>query len=85
MDDFMEATAEAKQGLQEGGIPIGSVLVRMDRFLAEDITSVCKTVILSPTLKSIAYATPVESKGYNSLFHLNALLSLRWGSCPVWD
>jgi len=58
--DFMEAAiAEAKQGLQEGGIPIGSVLVRMDRFLA-DITSVCKTVILSPTLK-IAYATPVES------------------------
>ena len=29
MDDFMEAAiAEAKQGLQEGGIPIGSVLVK---------------------------------------------------------
>ncbi|WP_250121722.1 nucleoside deaminase [Chroococcidiopsis sp. CCMEE 29] len=29
MDDFMEAAiAEAKQGLQEGGIPIGSVIVK---------------------------------------------------------
>lgn len=29
MDDFMEAAiAEAKQGLQEGGIPIGSVLIK---------------------------------------------------------
>lgn len=29
MDDFMQAAiAEAKQGLQEGGIPIGSVLVK---------------------------------------------------------
>jgi len=61
MDDFMEAAiAEAKQGLQEGGIPIGSVLVKDGQVLGRDITSVCKT-ILSPTLKSIAYATPVES------------------------
>lgn len=29
MDDFMEAAiAQAKQGLQEGGIPIGSVLIK---------------------------------------------------------
>lgn len=29
MDDFMqEAISEAKQGLQEGGIPIGSVLIK---------------------------------------------------------
>ncbi len=29
MDDFMEAAiAEARQGLQEGGIPIGSVIVK---------------------------------------------------------
>ncbi len=29
MDDFMqEALSEAKQGLQEGGIPIGSVLIK---------------------------------------------------------
>jgi len=31
-DDFMEAAiTEAKQGLQEGGIPIGSVLVKERR------------------------------------------------------
>lgn len=34
MDDFMEAAiAEAKQGLQEGGIPIGSVLVRRGQII----------------------------------------------------
>ena len=35
MDDFMEAAiAEAKQGLQEGGIPIGSVLVKDGEILS---------------------------------------------------
>ena len=35
VDAFMhEAIAEAKQGLAEGGIPIGSVLVRDDRIIS---------------------------------------------------
>jgi cytosine deaminase len=35
MDQFLEAAiAEAKQGLREGGIPIGSVLVRNGEILA---------------------------------------------------
>lgn len=35
-DDFMEeAIAEAKQGLREGGIPIGSVLVRDGKIIAK--------------------------------------------------
>lgn len=34
MDDFMQvAIAEAKQGLQEGGIPIGSVLIKHGEIL----------------------------------------------------
>ena len=34
MDDFMQAAiAEAKQGLQEGGIPIGSVLIKAGEVL----------------------------------------------------
>ncbi|MFW6264096.1 MAG: nucleoside deaminase [Cyanobacteriota bacterium] len=36
MDEFMkEAIAEAKQGLQEGGIPIGSVLVKDGKILGK--------------------------------------------------
>lgn len=36
MDEFMQtAIAEAQQGLQEGGIPIGSVLVRDDKILGQ--------------------------------------------------
>jgi cytosine/creatinine deaminase len=36
MDSFMEAAiAEARQGLQEGGIPIGSVLVRNGQVIAQ--------------------------------------------------
>lgn len=36
MDEFMQAAiAEAQQGLQEGGIPIGSVLVRDGKILGQ--------------------------------------------------
>ena len=36
MDDFMQAAiSEAKQGLQEGGIPIGSVLVKNGEILGK--------------------------------------------------
>ncbi|WP_041229586.1 nucleoside deaminase [Rippkaea orientalis] len=36
MDEFMKAAiAEAKQGLQEGGIPIGSVLVKGDQIIGK--------------------------------------------------
>lgn len=36
MDDFMqEAISEAKQGLQEGGIPIGSVLIKDGEILGK--------------------------------------------------
>lgn len=36
MDDFMqEAISEAKQGLQEGGIPIGSVLIKDGKILGK--------------------------------------------------
>lgn len=35
MNDYMEAAiAQAKQGLQEGGIPIGSVLVKDEKIIA---------------------------------------------------
>ncbi len=35
MDDFIQAAiAEAKLGLQEGGIPIGSVLIKDDKIIA---------------------------------------------------
>lgn len=36
MDEFMEAAiAQAKQGRQEGGIPIGSILVKDDKILGK--------------------------------------------------
>ena len=36
MDEFMEAAiAQAKQGRQEGGIPIGSVLVKDDKIIGK--------------------------------------------------
>ncbi len=36
MDEFMEAAiAEAKQGLKEGGIPIGSVLVKENKIIGQ--------------------------------------------------
>lgn len=36
MDEFMQAAiAQAKQGLKEGGIPIGSVLVKDDKIIGQ--------------------------------------------------
>jgi len=61
MDDFMEAAiAEAKNKATRRWHSIGSVLVGWTGSWQRHNKRV-KTVILSPTLKSIAYATPVES------------------------
>jgi len=87
MDDFMEAAiAEAKkQGLQEGGIPIGSVLVKDGQVLAEDTTSVHGDPVTHAEIDCLRNAGRIGNTRIQPLFHLNALLSLRWGSCPVWD
>ena len=38
MDEFMsEAIGEARQGLAEGGIPIGSVLVRANEIIGRGV------------------------------------------------
>jgi hypothetical protein len=62
MDEFMtDAIAQAKQGLGEGGIPIGSVLVKTGKLSVEDTTSASKIATPLPTPKLIAYATLAES------------------------
>ena len=52
------AIEEAKKGLREGGIPIGSVLVRGGKIIAGGITCACKIMILWRMLKSCAWRMP---------------------------
>lgn len=52
MDAFMQAAIdEARQGLSEGGIPIGSVLVHEERLLVEGITAAFNRAVLCCTAK----------------------------------
>ena len=73
MNDFMKlAVEEAKLGLREGGIPIGSVLVKMVESLRGATISVCKRMIRSCTRKLIAFGKQGESaimSGLRSILH----------------
>jgi len=46
MDDYIKAAIEeAKKGLLEGGIPIGSILVKDGKIAGEDITGAFRIMI----------------------------------------
>nr|WP_237717702.1 hypothetical protein [Pontibacter sp. BAB1700] len=62
MDEFMQlAIDEAKKGRSEGGIPIGSVLVKDGKVVATGITSGCRRTTPFCTARWTASTTPAAS------------------------
>jgi len=62
MDRFMAAAiGEARKGISEGGIPIGSVLVKGGGSSAAATTAAYRKRARCSTRRSTAYATPAGS------------------------
>ena len=58
-----EAIKQAKKASQIGDVPIGCVLVKMDRSLQEAITGETQIKRFFPTLRSLPLKKPVKKKG----------------------
>jgi len=88
MDEYMlSAIAEAKQGLLEGGIPIGSVLVKDGVIIGQGHNKRVQDgdPVTHAEIDCLRNAGRIGTyEGTTFVFNLNALLSLRWGGGSIW-
>ena len=80
MDEFLQAALdEARQGLDEGGIPIGSVLVRDDRILGRghNRRQQAGSVVLHAEMDALERAGRQPAAVYRELHALHHALALR--------
>jgi len=83
-----EAIKEAKKGLAEGGIPIGSVLVKEERIIGRGHNKRIQEEdpIMHAEIDCLRNAGRIcNYKNTVLLFDFNALLPLCRGNCSIWN